>query len=68
MSARCAFPRSTATRTTARETDLHGAYWYATGSHHMPLQPEIPPFEARILHAFGGLERWPGKDRHGLPY
>ncbi len=42
------------------------AYWYASGRT-IPL-PEIPPFEQRIPYAFGGLERWPGKDRHGLPY
>jgi hypothetical protein len=33
----------------------------------MPL-PEIPPFEERVPYAFGGLERWPGRDRHGLPF
>ena len=42
------------------------AYWYQTGRIR-PL-PEIPPFEERLPYAFGGLERWPGKDRKGLPF
>ncbi len=42
------------------------AYWYALGRT-LPL-PEIPPFDDRVPYAFGGLERWPGKDRHELPY
>jgi len=41
------------------------AYWYQTGRIR-PL-PEIPPFEERLPYAFGGLERWPGKNRKGLP-
>ncbi len=42
------------------------AYWYQV-DRTRPL-PEIPPFEARIPYAYGGLERWPGEDRHDLPY
>jgi len=42
------------------------AYWYAVGRT-KPL-PEIPPFEERLPYAFGGLERWPGLDRHDLPW
>jgi len=42
------------------------AYWYQLGRTE-PL-PEMPPFEDRIPYAFGGLERWSGKDRKELPY
>ena len=42
------------------------AYWYQVGRT-KPL-PELPPFPERVPYAFGGLERWPGKDRKGLPY
>jgi hypothetical protein len=41
------------------------AYWYQVGRT-KPL-PEPPPFADRLPYAFGGLERWPGKDRKGLP-
>jgi len=41
------------------------AYWYQVGRTR-PL-PEPPPFDERLPYAFGGLERWPGKDREGLP-
>jgi len=41
------------------------AYWYQIGRR-KPL-PEIVPFEERIPYSFGGLERWPGKERKGLP-
>ncbi len=41
------------------------AYWYQIGRT-KPL-PEIPPFEDRLPYSHGGLERWPGKDRKGLP-
>jgi hypothetical protein len=41
------------------------AYWYQVGR--TKMLPEIPPFEQRIPYAFGGLERWPGKDRRELP-
>ncbi|MHB0877221.1 MAG: glycoside hydrolase family 172 protein [Anaerolineae bacterium] len=42
------------------------AYWYQVGRTE-PL-PEIGGWEDRIPYAFGGLERWPGKDRKALPY
>ncbi len=42
------------------------AYWYQVGRSE-PL-PEIGSFEERIPYAFGGLERWPGKDRKELPW
>ena len=42
------------------------AYWYQTGRR-QPL-PEIELFEQRIPYSFGGLERWPGKDRKELPW
>ena len=42
------------------------AYWYQIGRR-QPL-PEIGPFEERSPYSFGGLERWPGKDRKGLPW
>jgi hypothetical protein len=41
------------------------AYWYQVGRT-QPL-PEVGAFEDRIPYAFGGLERWPGKDRRELP-
>ena len=41
------------------------AYWYQIGRTE-PL-PDPGPFEERIPYAFGGLEHWPGKDRHDLP-
>lgn len=41
------------------------AYWYQVGRT-QPL-PDVGTFEDRIPYAFGGLERWPGKDRSGLP-
>jgi hypothetical protein len=41
------------------------AYWYQIGRT-QPL-PDLGSFESRIPYAFGGLERWPGKDRKGLP-
>jgi len=41
------------------------AYWYQVGRA-KPL-PEIPSFADRLPYAYGGLERWPGKDRKGLP-
>ncbi len=42
------------------------AYWYQVGRS-LPL-PEIGSFEERIPYAFGGLERWPGRDRRELPW
>jgi len=42
------------------------AYWYAVGRT-KPL-PGIPPYEERLPFTHGGLERWPGKDRHALPW
>lgn len=42
------------------------AYWYQIGRT-KPL-PDVGTFEDRIPYAFGGLERWPGKDRRNLPY
>lgn len=42
------------------------AYWYQIGRTE-PL-PEICPFEERVPYSFGGLERWPGKDRRELPW
>jgi len=42
------------------------AYWYQVGRKE-PL-PDIGKFEDRIPYAFGGLERWPGKDRKDLPW
>ncbi len=42
------------------------AYWYAV-NRQKPL-PEIPSFRERLPFSFGGLERWPGKDRHDLPW
>jgi len=42
------------------------AYWYAI-DRTIPL-PEIPPFEERVPYAYGGLERWPGRNRHELPW
>ena len=42
------------------------AYWYQVGRQ-QPL-PELGPFEDRLPYAFGGLERWPGKDRRELPH
>jgi hypothetical protein len=42
------------------------AYWYQT-ERSKPL-PEVGTFEARIPYQFGGLERWPGKDRRELPW
>jgi hypothetical protein len=41
------------------------AYWYQIGRTD-PL-PDLGKFDDRIPYAFGGLERWPGKDRSGLP-
>jgi len=41
------------------------AYWYQIGRTE-PL-PEIGAYEERIPYSFGGLERWPGKDRRELP-
>ena len=41
------------------------AYWYQVGRESQ--LHEIPPFHDRLPYAFGGLERWPGKDRKGLP-
>jgi hypothetical protein len=41
------------------------AYWYQTGRKE-PL-PDTGTFEQRMPFAFGGLEKWPGKDRKGLP-
>jgi len=41
------------------------AYWYQLGRRR-PL-PEIGSFQERLPYAFGGLERWPGKDRRELP-
>jgi hypothetical protein len=41
------------------------AYWYQT-DRSRPL-PDTETFEDRMPYAFGGLERWPGKDRSGLP-
>jgi len=42
------------------------AYWYQV-RREQPL-PEIGSLEERIPYAFGGLERWPGKDRKELPW
>ena len=41
------------------------AYWYQVGRT-KPL-PEVGAFDDRIPYSHGGLERWPGKDRKGLP-
>ena len=41
------------------------AYWYQIGRTR-PL-PELGTFEDRVPYSHGGLERWPGKDRKGLP-
>ena len=41
------------------------AYWYQVGRT-KPL-PEVGAFDDRIPSGHGGLERWPGKDRKGLP-
>jgi hypothetical protein len=41
------------------------AYWYQVDRTE-PL-PDIGSFEDRIPYSFGGLERWPGKDRRELP-
>ncbi|HRU04181.1 MAG TPA: DUF2961 domain-containing protein [Candidatus Brocadiia bacterium] len=41
------------------------AYWYQVGRKE-PL-PAVGPFESRLPYMWGGLERWPGKDRKGLP-
>jgi len=41
------------------------AYWYQIGRTR-PL-PEPGPFDDRLPYAFGGLERWHGKDRKSLP-
>jgi len=41
------------------------AYWYQVGR--TKALPEPLPFDERLPYAFGGLERWPGKDRKGLP-
>lgn len=41
------------------------AYWYQI-NRTKPL-PDVGSFEDRIPYAFGGLERWPGKDRRELP-
>ncbi|WNQ13898.1 DUF2961 domain-containing protein [Paenibacillus aurantius] len=41
------------------------AYWYQVGRT-SPL-PDLGSFDSRIPYAFGGLERWPGKDRKDLP-
>ncbi len=42
------------------------AYWYQI-NRTKPL-PDVGAFEDRIPYAFGGLERWPGKDRKTLPF
>jgi len=41
------------------------AYWYQI-DRSKPL-PDLGTFSDRIPYAFGGLERWPGKSRKGLP-
>ena len=41
------------------------AYWYQIGRT-KPL-PDLGSFEDRIPFSHGGLERWPGKSRDGLP-
>lgn len=41
------------------------AYWYQVDRRE-PL-PELGSFEDRVPYSFGGLERWPGKDRRALP-
>lgn len=41
------------------------AYWYQVGR--TEALPGVGTFEDRVPYAFGGLERWPGKDRRGLP-
>lgn len=41
------------------------AFWYQTGRTE-PL-PDVGAFEDRVPYGFGSLERWPGKDRRGLP-
>jgi len=41
------------------------AYWYQI-ERKKPL-PEIGSYEERVPYSFGGIERWPGKDRKGLP-
>ncbi len=41
------------------------AYWYQV-DRAKPL-PELPAFADRLPFSHGGLERWPGKDRKGLP-
>ena len=42
------------------------AYWYQI-ERKKPLS-EIGSFEERIPYSFGGIERWPGKDRKELPW
>ena len=42
------------------------AYWYQIGRTR-PL-PDVGSFEDRVPYAFGGLERWGGKNRKELPY
>ena len=42
------------------------AYWYQTGR--CQTLPDLGSFEDRIPYAFGGLERWPGKDRREQPF
>ena len=41
------------------------AFWYQTGRT-QPL-PDVGTFIDREPYGFGSLERWPGKDRSGLP-
>jgi hypothetical protein len=41
------------------------AYWYQVGRT-SPL-PDLGTFADRLPYAYGGLERWPGKDRKELP-
>ena len=41
------------------------AFWYQTGRT-LPL-PDVGSFADREPYGFGGLERWPGKDRRELP-
>lgn len=41
------------------------AYWYQIGRK-KPL-PEVGSYADRVPFSHGGLERWPGKDRKGLP-
>lgn len=40
------------------------AYWYQEGVGNVP---EVGDLQSRIPYRWGGLERWPGKDRRELP-